>query len=37
MFLDKSVINEKTSDRKYEWAFIEAITNSHETKDDEDS
>ena len=37
MFLDESVINEKTRDRKYEWAFIEAIANSHETGDDEGS
>ena len=30
MFLNKSVINEKTSDRKYEWMSIGAIANSHE-------
>ena len=30
MFLNKFVVNEKTSDQKYEWVSIEAIINSHE-------
>jgi len=36
MFLNKFVVNEKTSDQKYEWAFIEVNLNSHEIEDDED-
>ena len=30
MFLNESMINEKTSDWKYKWISIEVIANSHE-------